>query len=178
MKLGWLWLSILNTQAWPSPMSTTPAFSPGPWITLGPVVGNLARCRRLDLYEQCSDHITEKTPSSTRLGSRFRRRTMCSYSSRLRPNSTAFSAREEEGEAPIRGVYLGAPDSAMTGSAPPRRAWNHPLALALKTLCRAGDPSAGRRSPSEESPLIPPRSRERKGRRPQAPALSYAPPAA
>src|SRR6185295_11804672 len=25
---------------------------------------------RDDLYEQCSDHITEKTPSSTRLGSR------------------------------------------------------------------------------------------------------------
>jgi hypothetical protein len=33
MKLGWLWLSILNTQAMPSPMSMTPAFSPGPWIT-------------------------------------------------------------------------------------------------------------------------------------------------
>ncbi len=26
-------LSILKTQASPSPMSTTPAFSPGPWIT-------------------------------------------------------------------------------------------------------------------------------------------------
>ncbi len=49
MNEGWLWLSILNTTAWPSPMSTTPAFSPGPWITRGPVVGNLARCARLDL---------------------------------------------------------------------------------------------------------------------------------
>ena len=35
MKHGWLWLSILNTQASPSPMSITPAFSPGPWITHG-----------------------------------------------------------------------------------------------------------------------------------------------
>src|SRR5579864_2050101 len=89
MNEGWLWLSILKTTAWPSPMSTTPAFSPGPWITRGPWVGNLARCLRLDLYEQCSDHITEKTPSSTRLGSRFRRCTIRSYSSTLRPKSWA-----------------------------------------------------------------------------------------
>ncbi len=40
MKEGWLWLSILNTAASPSPMSITPAFSPGPWITWGPVVGS------------------------------------------------------------------------------------------------------------------------------------------
>ncbi len=92
MNEGWLWLSILNTQAWPSPMSTTPAFSPGPWITRGPVTGNLRRCRRLDLYEQCSDHITENTPSSTRLGSRFSRCTIRPYSSGFRPNSTASSA--------------------------------------------------------------------------------------
>ena len=54
MKLGWLWLSILKMHAslvpsGPSPMSTTPAFSPGPQITRGPVVGNLRRCSRLDL---------------------------------------------------------------------------------------------------------------------------------
>ena len=30
MKEGWLWLSILKMQASPSPMSITPAFSPGP----------------------------------------------------------------------------------------------------------------------------------------------------
>jgi hypothetical protein len=30
-----LWLSILKITAWPSPMSTTPAFSPGPQITHG-----------------------------------------------------------------------------------------------------------------------------------------------
>src|SRR5580698_7372472 len=92
MKLGWLWLSILKMQAWPSPMSTTPAFSPGPWITLGPLVGNLDRCRREDLYEQCSDHMTLNTPSSTALGSRFNRRTIRSYSSDLRPYSSASSA--------------------------------------------------------------------------------------
>ena len=31
-----MWLSILKTTHSPSPMSTTPAFSPGPWITRGP----------------------------------------------------------------------------------------------------------------------------------------------
>ena len=36
----------------------------GPCTTRGPLVGNLRRCTRLDLYEQCSDHITEKIPSS------------------------------------------------------------------------------------------------------------------
>jgi hypothetical protein len=41
MKDGWLWLSILKMQASPSPMSMTPAFSPGPQITRGPLVGNL-----------------------------------------------------------------------------------------------------------------------------------------
>ena len=49
MKEGWLWLSILKTQASPSPMSMTPAFSPGPWITQGAVVGSVRRCRRDDL---------------------------------------------------------------------------------------------------------------------------------
>ena len=64
MKLGWLCDSILKTAANPSPMSTTPAFSPGPWMTRGPFVGRRRRCTRLDLYEQCSLHITLKTPSS------------------------------------------------------------------------------------------------------------------
>ena len=39
MKEGWLWLSILNTMASPSPMSMTPAVSPGPWMTRAPLVG-------------------------------------------------------------------------------------------------------------------------------------------
>src|SRR5947207_12256013 len=64
---GWLCDSILKTAAWPSPMSTTPAFSPGPWITLQrgvEVVGKRPRCMRELLYEQCSDHMTETIPSS------------------------------------------------------------------------------------------------------------------
>ena len=45
--------------AMPSPMSTTPAPSPGPTSTHGAVVGKRDRYGRDDLYEQCSDHITE-----------------------------------------------------------------------------------------------------------------------
>src|SRR5687767_3213537 len=81
MKDGWLWDSILNTAASPPPMSTAPAFSPGPWRTRGPSVGSVFRWMRLLLYEQCSDHITENRPSSVRLGSRPRAATMRSYSS-------------------------------------------------------------------------------------------------
>src|SRR3979409_2799339 len=85
MKLGWLWLSILNTTAWPSPMSITPAFSPGPWITHGALVGRPLRWMREDLYEQCSFHIAEKIPSSVKLGTRPISLRMRSYSSGLRP---------------------------------------------------------------------------------------------
>jgi hypothetical protein len=69
MNDGWLCDSILKTTAQPSPMSTTPAFSPGPWITFGPLVGR-RRCTRELLYEQCSDHITDSTPSSVNDGVR------------------------------------------------------------------------------------------------------------
>src|SRR3974390_2366085 len=85
MKLGWLWLSILNTTARPSPMSMTPAFSPGPWITQGALVGRPRRWMREDLYEQCSFHIAEKMPSSVKLGSRPISFRMRSYSSGLSP---------------------------------------------------------------------------------------------
>src|ERR1700710_1392250 len=85
MNDGWLWLSILNTTAWPSPMSITPAFSPGPWITQGALVGSPLRCSRDDLYEQCSFHIAEKIPSSVKLGTRPMSFKMRSYSSGLRP---------------------------------------------------------------------------------------------
>ena len=61
---GWLWLSILKTAAQPSPTSIAPAFSPGPCTTSSLFDGSIRRCRRDDLYEQCSDHITENTPSS------------------------------------------------------------------------------------------------------------------
>src|SRR5450755_1835932 len=87
MNEGWLWLSILNTQARPSPMSMTPAFSPGPWITWAPLVGSVRRWTFDDLYEQCSFHIAEKMPSSVRLGSRPIRSSTRWYSSGLRPCS-------------------------------------------------------------------------------------------
>src|SRR6266404_8651785 len=70
MNDGWLCDSILKAAHQPSPTSTTPAFSPGGTMTRSPLVGSRFRWTREDLYEQCSDHITEKTPSSTKLGSR------------------------------------------------------------------------------------------------------------
>ena len=51
-------------------MSMTPAFSPGPWITQGALVGSVRRWIFEDLYEQCSFHIAEKMPSSVNVGSR------------------------------------------------------------------------------------------------------------
>src|SRR5471030_1567057 len=66
-------------------MSMTPAFSPGPWITHGALVGNPLRCSREDLYEQCSFHIAEKIPSSVKLGTRPISLRMRSYSSGFRP---------------------------------------------------------------------------------------------
>ncbi len=51
-------------------MSITPAFSPGPWITQGALVGSVRRCTFEDLYEQCSFHMAEKMPSSVSDGSR------------------------------------------------------------------------------------------------------------
>src|SRR6516164_5909023 len=91
MYEGWLWLSILKTTAWPSPMSITPAFSPGPWITQGALVGSPRRWMREDLYEQCSFHIAEKIPSSVKLGGRPRSFRIRSYSSGLSPCSAISS---------------------------------------------------------------------------------------
>jgi hypothetical protein len=52
----------LNVTAQPSPASTTPAFAPMP-ASSRPVRGafspNWRRCTLLDLYEQCSLHMTE-----------------------------------------------------------------------------------------------------------------------
>ena len=56
---GWLWLSILKTSACPSPMSTTPAFSPGPQITCGPVVGSVRSHRFDDLRAMLVPHRRE-----------------------------------------------------------------------------------------------------------------------
>src|SRR5436190_5601328 len=51
----------------------------------GPVMGNFFNSRREFLYEQCSLHITEKIPSSVKLGSRSRIFLMRSNSSGARP---------------------------------------------------------------------------------------------
>src|ERR1700756_2863309 len=72
-------------------MSTTPAFSPGPCTTNFPRVGNRFKCTLLDLYEQCSLHITEKIPSSVMFGSRPRICFTRAYSSAVRPCSAAIS---------------------------------------------------------------------------------------
>src|ERR1700693_4565722 len=91
MKDGWLWLSILKTTASPSPISTTPAFSPGPQITRGPVVGSVLSHTFEDLYEQCSLHIAEKTPSSVTFGVRLRMASTRANSSAVSPISAARS---------------------------------------------------------------------------------------
>src|SRR5690242_11152205 len=109
MKLGWLWLSILKMAACPSPMSMTPAFSPGPWITHGALVGKPRRWMREDLYEQCSFHMAEKIPSSVKLGTRpisFRIR---SYSSGLRP-WLATSSGVILGSLVCMGPVIGSPE--------------------------------------------------------------------
>src|SRR5580658_1345431 len=72
-------------------MSTTPAFSPGPCSTSFPRVGNRFRCALLDLYEQCSLHITLKMPSSVMLGSRPSIFLTRAYSSDVNPCSAAIS---------------------------------------------------------------------------------------
>src|SRR5262245_42505919 len=100
MKLGWLWLSILNVRARSPPRSTMPAFSPGPWSTCGPVVGRRRRNTRECLYAQCSDQSAENSPSSVKVGSRSSRRMMRSYSSAVRPWLSA-SSRVTLGSAPV-----------------------------------------------------------------------------
>src|SRR3954447_20569544 len=75
----------------PSPISTTPAFSPGPQITRGPEIGNLRSHTFDDLYEQCSLHMTEKMPSSVIFGVRPRIAQARTNSSELSPCSAASS---------------------------------------------------------------------------------------
>src|SRR5919108_202213 len=69
-----------------SPTSITPAPSPGPTRTQGASVGKRPRYLRDDLYEQCSDHITEYMASSRCVGSRPSRRTMALNSSSVIPS--------------------------------------------------------------------------------------------
>src|SRR5882724_10940605 len=87
-------------------MSITPAFSPGPWITQGALVGRPFRWRREDLYEQCSFHIAEKIPSSVKLGSRPISLRMRSYSSGFSP-WLATSSGVIWGSLLIRGSFMG-----------------------------------------------------------------------
>src|SRR5258708_2163754 len=81
MAEGWLCDSILNTAAQPAPISTAPAFSPGPCSTASPVEGSRRRRALDDLYEQCSDHSTPSIPSSTAFGGRLSWSTITRYSS-------------------------------------------------------------------------------------------------
>src|SRR4051812_45723494 len=67
-------------------MSMTPAPSPGPTSTHGASVGNRPRCGREDLYEQCSDHITEYIASSRCVGSRPSSSTTAASSSSVIPS--------------------------------------------------------------------------------------------
>ena len=99
-----MWLSILKTTHWPSPMSTTPAFSPGPWITCGPVVGSVRSHFFEDLYEQCSFHIAEKMPSSVSVGSRPIRSRMRWYSSGFSPCAATSSGVIATGLLAIRSM--------------------------------------------------------------------------
>src|SRR2546430_971861 len=73
-------------------MSITPAFSPGPWITQGALVGSVRRWTLEDLYEQCSFHMAEKMPSSVSEGSRPMSLRTRSYSSGLRPCAATSAA--------------------------------------------------------------------------------------
>src|SRR5450759_589289 len=89
---GWLWLSTLKVTAQPSPMSTTPAFSPMPTKSFSFICSvvlslNWPRCTFEDLYEQCSDHMTEYIASSALVGRRPRISRMRSYSSALSPSA-------------------------------------------------------------------------------------------
>src|SRR5256714_12555239 len=87
-------------------MSITPAFSPGPWITHGALVGSPRRWMREDLYEQCSFHIAEKIPSSVKLGTRPISLRMRSYSSGFSP-WLATSAGVICGSLVVRGSFMG-----------------------------------------------------------------------
>src|SRR5437588_9324222 len=70
----------------------TPAFSPGPWITHGALVGSVRRWIFEDLYEQCSFHMAEKMPSSVKVGGRPMRSRRRWYSSGLSPCSATSLA--------------------------------------------------------------------------------------
>src|SRR5665648_18252 len=111
---GWLWLSTLKVTAQPSPMSTTPAFSPMPTRSLSFIASvvlspNVARWTFEDLYEQCSDHMTEYIASSAIVGRRRR-------ISRIRSYSSAFSPSSAQG-CWVSGVVEASPTVSTLGLA-------------------------------------------------------------
>ena len=67
--------------------------STGPTRTPSPVVGSRFRCTRLDLYEQCSDHITEYMASSHEVGRRPRICRISRYSFSFRPRAAQGCSR-------------------------------------------------------------------------------------
>ncbi len=87
-----MWDSTLNVTAQPSPRSVTPAFSPMPtimccFISSVSFSPNWRRCTFEDLYEQCSDHMTEYMASSAAVGRRPRIFLISAYSFSFRPSS-------------------------------------------------------------------------------------------
>src|SRR4051812_27435685 len=98
-------------------MSMTPAFSPGPWITQGALVGSVRRWILDDLYEQCSFHIAEKIPSSVNVGVRPISALMRSYSSGVSPWA-AISAGVMRGVAAVTIGWF-----SYVAEHPPPRVW-------------------------------------------------------
>src|SRR5580704_8565982 len=90
-------------------MSTTPAFSPGPQMTRFPSVGSVFSQIFDDLYEQCSLHIAEKTPSSVRFGVRPRMLSTRANSSPESPISAARAGVTFEEGAAIYSSFRGDP---------------------------------------------------------------------
>ena len=76
-----MWDSIFIATAYPSPISTTPAFSaPGATSSRSECRGSVLSSRLVCLYPQCSLHIAPNSPSSKFPGSLPSRSTMASYS--------------------------------------------------------------------------------------------------
>ena len=89
---GWLWDSILNATASPSPIEITPACSPTPATTSRPAVGSVASSGRELLYEQCSLHMTLNMASSRSFGSRPSFSRMASSSTSSSPSARCSGA--------------------------------------------------------------------------------------
>ena len=109
-------------------------------------VPNWRRCTLLDLYEQCSLHITEYMASSLDVGRRPRMCRIRAYSSSARPSSRYGWGTSGECMAALDGVELGL-DAAWLPSAPvvmrrPRR--EHALEQRREEAQSVGAPEAPR----------------------------------